>query len=73
MSVDRWKDKEVISKYSWYYIIQPKKKKEKKTCSNMDGPRGYYTKWNKSDRERQLSYDFSYTWNPKAKTNKTDS
>ena len=23
-------------------------------CDNMDGPRGYYAKWNKSNRERQI-------------------
>ena len=39
----------------------------------MDGPRGCYAKRNKSDRERRLSGEFSYTWNPKTKTNKTDS
>ena len=31
----------------------------------MDGPRGYHTKWNKLDRERQLSYDIPYMWNLK--------
>ena len=31
----------------------------------MDGPRGYYTKLNKSDRERQMIYDFIYMWNIK--------
>lgn len=36
---------------------------------NMDGPRGYYTKWNKSSRERQTPQDFTYTWNLKNKTN----
>ena len=25
-------------------------------CNNMDGPREYYTEWNKSDRERQIPY-----------------
>ena len=29
---------------------------------NMDGPRDYHTKWNKSDRERQISYDIIYMW-----------
>ena len=24
-------------------------------CSNMDGPKDYYTKWSKSERERQVS------------------
>ena len=31
----------------------------------MDGPRDYHTKCNKSDRERQISYDISYVWNLK--------
>ena len=28
-----------------------------------DGHRGYYAKWNKSDRERQILYDLTYMWN----------
>ena len=35
----------------------------------MDGPRGYYAKWNKSDRERQMPYDFTSMWNLKNKIN----
>ena len=31
----------------------------------MDGPRDYHTKWSKSDKERQISYDTAYTWNLK--------
>ena len=27
-------------------------------CDKMDRPRGYYVKWNKSDRERQILHDF---------------
>ena len=34
-------------------------------CSNMDGPGDYYTKWSKSERERQIPYDFTYMWNLK--------
>ena len=30
-----------------------------------DGPRDCHTKWSKSDRERQLSYDIAYMWNLK--------
>ena len=33
----------------------------------MNGPWGYYAKWNKSDRERQILYDFTYMWNLKNK------
>ena len=34
---------------------------------NVDGPGGHYAKWNKSDRERQIPYDFIYMWNLKSK------
>ena len=27
-------------------------------CDNMDGTQGYYAELNKSDRERQIPYDF---------------
>ena len=29
----------------------------------MDGPRDYHTKWSKSERERQILHDITYTWN----------
>ena len=32
-------------------------------CSNMDETRYYHTKWSKSNRERQISYDIPYMWN----------
>lgn len=37
-------------------------------CNNMDGPRGYYAEWNKSDREGWIPYDFIYMWILKHKT-----
>ena len=37
-------------------------------CSNMDVPRDYHTKWNKSERERRISYDITYMWNVKYDT-----
>ena len=41
-------------------------------CNNMDGPRRYYAKWNKSDRKIQTPYDFTHMWNlEKNKTNGT--
>ena len=36
-------------------------------CSDMDGPGDYHTKWTKSDREIQISYDSTYVWNLKKK------
>ena len=31
----------------------------------MDGPRDCHTKWNKSDRESEISYDITYMQNLK--------
>ena len=37
----------------------------------MNGPRDYYTKQCKSERERQVSYDIAYMWNLKYDTNQS--
>ena len=37
-------------------------------CYNMDGPRGHYAKLNKSGRETQILYDFTYMQNIKQNT-----
>ena len=38
-------------------------------CNNIDEPRDYHTKWNKSEKERQIPYDIAYIWNLKYDTN----
>ena len=38
-------------------------------CSNMDATADYHSKWNKSERERQIPYDVAYMWNLKHGTN----
>ena len=38
-------------------------------CCSMDWLTGYYTQWNKSDKERQIPYDFTYMWSLKNKKN----
>ena len=38
-------------KKEWHFAI----------CNNMDGGGGYYAKWNKPDREKQIVYDITYT------------
>ena len=35
------------------------------TCNDMNGTRGYYARWHKSVRERQIPYDFTHMWNNK--------
>ena len=54
-------------------LLNHKKTRNLAICNNVDESRGYYVKWNKSDRERQIPYDFTYMWNLKNKTNKTES
>ena len=38
----------------------------------MDGPGDYHTKWSKSDRERQISYDIAYMRNLTTTTKDTN-
>ena len=35
----------------------------------MDTTRDYHTKWSKSEREKQILYDITYTWNLNYDTN----
>ena len=46
-------------------LISPKREWTNAICSNMDVLRDYHTKWRKSDRKRQVSYDIIYMWNSK--------
>ena len=50
MSIDRGMNKEdVVHTYNGIIDI---KEQNNAICSNVDGPRDYHTKGNKSDRER---------------------
>ena len=63
---DEWKKK------MWYIygiLLSHKKEWNDAICSNMDGTRGYHTKWSQSDRERQILYDITCMWNLKYDTN----
>ena len=51
--------------YTVEYYSAIKKEQNNAICSNIDGPRDCHTEWTKSDRERQISYDITYTWNLK--------
>ena len=50
-------------------LLSHKKEQNNATCSNMDAPRDYHTKWSKSEREKQIPYDITYMWNLKYDTN----
>ena len=69
MSIDRWVDKEDVAHIYNGIVLSHKKEWNNAICSNMDGPRDYHTKWSKSERERQISYDITSIWNLKHDTN----
>ena len=54
--------------YIYYIYYSAIKKGNLAICDNMDRLGGYYAKWNKPDRKRQIPYDFIYMWNLKNKT-----
>ena len=62
-STDEW----VKKKFTFVQgiLLSYKKEWNNAICSNMDGPRDYHSKGNKSDRKRQISYDIPYMWNLK--------
>ena len=63
-STDEW-IKKMWYIYTVEYYLAIKKNEIMPFCSNTDGLGDYHTKWTKSDRERQVSYDLAYMWNLK--------
>lgn len=56
MSTDGWIDKEtVVHICNGVWLSQ---EKELTICNNMDRPKSYYAKWNKSGGEREVPYNF---------------
>ena len=51
-------DKDVLHIYN-AILLSHKKEWNNAICNNMDGPGDYYTKWRKSDSERQISYNIA--------------
>ena len=70
LSTDEWIRRR--GTYIQWSIIRSLKKWNNAICSNMVGPRDYHTKWSKTDRERQISYDIVYMWNLKKKMIQTN-
>ena len=69
MSTDRWMDKQdVVHTYNGI-LLSHKKERNNTICSNMNATGDYPTKWSKSERERQMSYDITYMRNLKYDTN----
>ena len=50
-----------------YYSVTQKKEWNFVIVNNMDALGGYYGKWTKSDRERQILYDITCMWHIKNK------
>ena len=49
--------------YTMQYYSNIKKEWNNAICRNMDTTRDSHTKWSKSERERQIPHDITYTWN----------
>ena len=69
MSINRGIDKEDVVHIYNGILFSHTRERNNAICSNMDGPRDYYTKWSKSNRERQILYDITYMCNLKKDTN----
>ena len=69
MSMDRWMDKENVVYVYNGVLFSHQKAWNNAICSNIDGPRDYHIKWNKSEGERLILYDITYLWNLKYDTN----
>ena len=52
----------VVHIYNGILLSHKKNVTANAICSNMDGPRDYHTKWSKSERARQISYNILYIW-----------
>ena len=54
----------MVHKYS-RILLSHKKEWNNAICSNIDGPRDYHIKWNKSEKDK---YHIIYMWNLKSDT-----
>ena len=50
-------------------LLNHKNEQNNVICITMDVTKDYYTKWSKSERERQIPYDITYMWNLNYGTN----
>ena len=57
-------DKEVVIHIHSGILLTHKKGYIWVSSDEVDEPRTYYTEWNESERERQISYSNAYIWNP---------
>ena len=69
MSIEKRMDKEDEVYICNEILLTCKKEWNNAICSNIDGTRGYYTKWSKSYREILISYDIDIYGILKSDTN----
>ena len=62
MPIDRWMDKEDVVYIHNGILLSHKKEWNNVICSNMDGPRGFHTKWSKSNTIWHHLYEESKIW-----------
>ena len=55
-------DMKLRSIYNWT-LVSNKREWNLAICDNMDGHRGFYAQWHKSDGEIEILYDFTNMWN----------
>ena len=60
VSITRWEDKKSMLHLQNGILLNCKKEGNFTYCDSMDGPGEHYAKLNKSVRERQIPYDFTY-------------
>ena len=65
-SIDEWIRKKIYTHTHIGILIGHKEEWNLTICDNMDGPRRFHTKWNKSEKDKY------YVWNLKNKTNKIE-
>ena len=63
MSISKWMDKEVLIHIHNGILLSYKKEYIWVSSNEVDETGAYYTKWNKSERERQILYINAYIWN----------
>ena len=63
MPTDRRMDKEDVVHIYHAILLSHKKEQHWVICWDVDGSRDCHTEWNKSEREKQISYINAYMWN----------
>ena len=60
MSIDRWMDEEdVVYRFNGI-LLKHEKEYNLAICNDVDGTRGYYAKWNKSEKDKYHMISITY-------------